>query len=99
MEYTVYQGQDIPVTDSLVNVPVISYITVVDAGYDIDTDGDILVDAIDPNPTIPEPHLYTDSDGDGVPDATDAYPNEDDFVYVVFEDLNENGILDFNENL
>lgn len=74
--------------------PVYRYVTVYDPGYDRDTDKDGLVDAIDPNPTIPEIDLFTDTDGDGIPNAHDLYPNEDDFNYIEFLDNNNNGIAD-----
>lgn len=98
VEYTVYSGSEVPTNTLITEVPVTTYVTVVDSGYDIDTDGDGLVDAIDPHPSTPEVLLYTDSDNDSVPDANDAYPDEDDFLYIMFEDVNENGILDFLES-
>ncbi|HLD51124.1 hypothetical protein A3K34_01620 [candidate division WWE3 bacterium RIFOXYC1_FULL_40_10] len=73
---------------------VVNYITVVDSGYDRDSDKDGLVDALDPNPSILEKELFTDDDGDSVPNALDQKPGEDDFSLVDFEDLNTNGILD-----
>ncbi len=66
-------------------------------GYDIDSDGDLLVDAIDPHPTIDERKLFTDSDGDTVADAYDMYDGSDDFLYVIDADENNNGILDSYE--
>lgn len=90
-EEVVYEVVEIPV----VPVPVTPrYITVIDSGYDIDTDGDKLVDAIDPHPTINEYELFTDDDNDGVPNATDQYKGENDFLFVDFTDTNNNGILD-----
>lgn len=77
----------------------INYVKVIDAGYDRDTDDDLLVDAIDPNPTIPQKELYTDDDADGVPNAYDAHPGEDDFLYLDYTDENNNGILDLLEYL
>lgn len=105
VEYVVYEGKEIPTYENsqpqtiteTVTVPVIKTITVIDDGYDIDTDGDLLVDAIDPHPEIHEKLLFTDTDNDGVPDATDAYPDEDDFLYILFPDENQNGISDFLE--
>lgn len=87
-----------PVTTQVVEtVPVITYVTVVDNGYNVDTDGDGLVDALDPNPEVHQKEFFTDSDGDGVADAYDRYPGEDDFHYIQFQDDNNNGILDFLE--
>lgn len=63
-------------------------------GFSTDTDGDGLVDAIDPHPTINEKLFFTDSDGDTVPDALDQHPNEDDYSYMEFTDSNSNGISD-----
>lgn len=74
------------------------YIKVIDSGYDGDTDGDGLVDAIDPDPSIPQEKYYTDSDGDTIPDALDKYPGVDDF-FVEADDAekNKNGVLDWME--
>ncbi len=74
--------------------PVIRYITIVDPGFDVDSDGDKLVDALDPNPNIPEQNFFTDDDDDGVPNVSDDHPGEDDYLYLTFEDQNRNGILD-----
>ena len=74
--------------------PVIKYVYVTDPGYDRDTDGDKIVDALDPNPKINEVDLFTDDDKDSVPNAYDKYPNEDDFLYIEFTDNNNNGIID-----
>jgi len=82
---------NIPATDQK---PVVRNITLVDPGFDKDTDGDGIVDALDPNPQIPEKVFYTDSDNDGVADAFDIYEGEDDFLYTEFMDTNSNGILD-----
>jgi hypothetical protein len=78
-------------------VPQVTYVWVTDEGYDVDSDGDILVDAIDPNPFIHQSELFTDSDGDSVPDAYDIYPGEDDYYYIEDFDDNNNGILDSYE--
>lgn len=68
-------------------------------GYDKDTDGDGIVDALDPHPTIPEQEFFTDSDGDGVPDAYDQYPGHDDFYsFPDNADANLDGILDTYES-
>lgn len=78
--------------------PVIETIVVTEKAYDTDTDGDKLVDALDPDPSVPQSEYFTDDDGDGVPNAIDSYPNEDDFSYYEFEtDDNHNGILDSYE--
>jgi hypothetical protein len=50
--------------------------------YTTDGDGDGLVDALDPHPTIPETRFFTDTDEDSVPDAFDQHPGEDDFLYL-----------------
>jgi hypothetical protein len=70
---------------------------VLEAGYTMDSDQDGLVDALDPNPMIPQPALFTDSDGDSVPDAFDKFPAADDFTYAQDADTNTNGILDSYE--
>ena len=59
-----------------------------------DTDGDGLVDAIDPHPTIPESEFWTDTDSDGIPNAYDKHHDEDDFSYFDDTDANHDGILD-----
>lgn len=83
-----------PAQTTTTTKPVIRYITIVDPGFDVDTDGDKLVDALDPNPTIPEQDFFTDDDDDGVPNISDEHPGEDDYLYLTFEDENFNGILD-----
>ena len=62
-----------------------------------DTDGDFLVDAIDPEPTVDQREYFTDTDGDGVPNAFDQHHDEDDFAYHDEEDGDKNGILDAYE--
>jgi hypothetical protein len=89
-EVVVYESKEPP-------PPQIRYITIVDPGYDIDTDGDSLVDEVDPDPLVPQQDYFTDTDGDSVPDALDEYPDEDDFAYTEFEDNNLNGIIDILE--
>jgi hypothetical protein len=81
-------------TPTPVTEPVTQYITSVEPGYNTDTDGDQLVDAIDPDPTIPQSEFYTDDDKDSVPNAFDKHKGEDDLSYTDFQDLNSNGILD-----
>jgi FtsZ-interacting cell division protein ZipA len=73
--------------------------TVTEVAYTLDTDGDALVDAIDPDPSIAQQEYFTDTDGDGMPNALDLHHDEDDFAYFEFEiDENGNGILDSYEN-
>ncbi len=69
-------------------------VKIVEPGFDIDTDKDGLVDAIDPHPEVSEVELFTDTDGDSIPNALDKYLNEDDLSYTEFLDVNENGIRD-----
>lgn len=78
--------------------PVTETIIVTEAAYAKDADGDTLVDAIDPDPLVPQSEYFTDIDGDGIPNALDRHHDEDDFAYYDFEtDTNENGILDSYE--
>lgn len=76
--------------------PVTRTVDVTDAEYVTDTDGDLLVDAVDPNPLVKQSEYFTDTDGDGVPNALDRHHDEDDFAY--FEDLevdeNADGVFD-----
>lgn len=70
-------------------------VTVLDEKFRTDTDGDLLVDGLDPHPTVPEKEYFTDDDEDAVPNALDAHPGEDDFF--IFEDTDDqdgNDILD-----
>lgn len=63
--------------------------------YQRDTDGDVLVDALDPHPNIPEQQYFTDDDDDAVANAFDVYPGEDDLLTLDdSEDQNRDGILD-----
>ncbi len=80
-------------------MPVYKTIITYDPGYGQDTDGDKLVDAIDPNPTVIESEFFTDDDKDGVPNAFDEHKGEDDFKYKVDSDSNNNGVLDSYEEL
>ncbi len=78
--------------------PVTETVIVTEEAYAKDTDDDKLVDAIDPDPTIPQKEYFTDTDNDGVPNALDQHHDEDDFAYYEFEtDDNQNGILDSYE--
>ncbi len=86
------------VKNVIVYKPVTETIVVTEEAYTKDTDGDLLVDAIDPDPLIKQSEYFTDIDGDGVPNALDKYHDEDDFSYYDFEtDDNDNGILDSYE--
>jgi hypothetical protein len=70
-------------------------VTILDEKFKVDTDGDTLVDGLDPHPTVPEAAYFTDDDEDAVPNALDAYPGQDDFF--VFEDeadQDQDGLLD-----
>jgi len=80
--------------------PVTTQVIVTEEAYAKDTDGDGLVDAIDPDPLVSQKEYFTDDDNDGVPNALDEYPGDDDFSYYQFEsDDNNNGILDSYENI
>ncbi len=97
-----YIYESVPIEDAATEATgtaEIIYTEVLDAGYGTDTDGDLLVDAIDPNPTIPQKELFTDDDNDGVPNANDVYKNDDDFKYLEYSDTNNNGVLDMLEYL
>ncbi|MEI7750019.1 MAG: hypothetical protein WCJ25_03370 [Candidatus Moraniibacteriota bacterium] len=73
-------------------------VTVTPLEYQTDTDGDGLVDAIDPDPKRRQQDYFTDSDGDSVPDAFDRHPGEDDLAYSETNtDLDGNGIIDAYE--
>lgn len=89
------ENRTIGVTTTVTSEPIQQTQQIVtDPAYTTDTDGDGLVDAIDPNPTIPQPAFFSDSDGDTIPDAFDAHPGEDDLSFVQDIDKNGNGILD-----
>ena len=78
--------------------PVTQTVMVTKEDYARDTDGDGLVDAIDPDPFVPQSEYFTDTDGDGVPNALDQHHDGDDFAYFDSEtDNNNNGILDSYE--
>lgn len=78
--------------------PVTETIMVTEEAYAKDTDGDVLVDAIDPDPLVPQSEYFTDIDADGIPNALDRHHDEDDFAYYDFEtDTNGNGIFDSYE--
>lgn len=98
-EESYYETVTVPSPKVTTQQPQIRYIYVTDVGYDRDTDGDKIVDALDPNPTISEYDLFTDDDNDGIPNAHDKYKDEDDFLYADFIDANNNGILDELEQI
>ncbi len=78
--------------------PVVETVTVLEEAYKIDTDGDKLVDALDPDPLVDQREYFTDTDEDGIPNALDQYHDEDDFTYYEAEtDDNNNGIIDSYE--
>ncbi len=87
-------------TQTITRYEVRSVTKVVDvtpAEYLIDTDGDGLVDAVDPHPTVPESEFWTDTDRDSIPNAYDLHHDEDDFTYFEGTDVNHDGILDMYE--
>lgn len=79
--------------------PVTRTVIVTDEAYKTDSDGDLLMDALDPNPSVKQSEYFTDIDGDSVPNALDKHHDENDFVFFDdFEtDENANGILDSYE--
>lgn len=78
--------------------PVTETVIVTEEAYAKDSDGDLLVDALDPDPLIAQSEYFTDIDDDGVPNAIDRYHDEDDFAYYEMEtDADNNGILDSYE--
>jgi hypothetical protein len=91
---TITITEEIPVTEELETVQVLT----IDPSFKKDTDGDKLVDAIDPHPEASELLYFTDTDEDGVADAYDKYSDEDDFYYMTYTDENENGISDYFEH-
>ncbi len=82
------------------SVPVTETVVETDPGYDADDDGDELVNALDPYPSISETAYFTDDDGDSVPNALDTRPGSDDFLTLdELSDANGNGILDSYESV
>lgn len=70
-------------------------VVVLDEKFRRDTDGDLVVDGLDPHPTVPEQAYFTDDDEDGVPNALDQYPAADDFfAFEDGEDQDQDGVLD-----
>lgn len=96
--------EDEPKSSKTKNIPtyetvlVTKTITTLDPIFTTDQDKDLLVDGLDPHPTVHEQEYFTDDDGDSVPDAFDMHPGDDDFSYYEGEnDENGNGILDSYE--
>lgn len=73
------------------------YVTITDADYAKDSDGDKLVDAIDPDPKRSQLDFFTDNDMDGIPNIYDAFDGKNDFLYLGNSDENNNGIIDSYE--
>ncbi len=70
-------------------------IVVLDEKFRIDTDGDLLVDGLDPDPLISQLAYFMDDDEDAVPNALDRFPGADDFfAFDDDEDQDGDGILD-----
>lgn len=70
-------------------------VVVLDEKFRIDTDGDRLVDGLDPDPLVSQLAYFMDDDEDAVPNALDRFPSADDFF--TFEDSDDqdgDGILD-----
>lgn len=68
--------------------------------YLIDTDGDGLVDGVDPDPRVHQREYFMDDDDDGIANIFDRHPGEDDFSYYEGEnDANKNGIIDSYESM
>ena len=70
-------------------------IVVLDEKFRIDTDGDLLVDGLDPDPAVSQLAYFMDDDEDAVPNALDRFPGADDFfTFEDDEDQDGDGILD-----
>lgn len=70
-------------------------VVVLDEKFRKDTDGDMLVDGLDPDPTVSQFAYFMDDDEDAVPNALDRYPGEDDFfTFDDAEDQDHDGIID-----
>lgn len=79
---------------------VVQTVAVLAPEYETDTDGDLLVDGVDPNPRVHQREYFTDTDGDGIPNVFDRHHDEDDFAYYDGEDdADSNGLLDSYERL
>lgn len=80
--------------------PIITQTFTIPEEFQRDTDGDFLVDAIDPDPTTAQWEYFTDSDDDGIPNVYDKYPGKNDFSFYEQEtDANNNGLVDSYERL
>ncbi len=78
--------------------PVQRTVIVTDPAYATDSDGDELVDGLDPDPLVHQEKYFNDSDRDGVPDVFDRHFDRDDFTFVDdAEDANQNGLIDTYE--
>ena len=91
------EDEDIKIKESVVTTYrlVEKTVTILDEKFRVDTDGDLLVDGLDPHPTVPEAEYFTDDDEDAIPNALDVYPGEDDFfVFDDEDDGNKDGLLD-----
>lgn len=70
-------------------------IVMLDEKFKIDTDGDRLVDGLDPDPAVSQLEYFMDDDEDAVPNALDKFPGADDFfTFDDSEDQDSDGILD-----
>lgn len=79
---------------------VVRTVVVLAPEYETDTDGDLLVDGIDPDPRVHQREYFTDTDGDGIPNVFDRHHGEDDFAYYDGEeDADSDGLLDSYERL
>lgn len=77
---------------------VVRTVAVLAPEYEKDTDGDLLVDGIDPDPKVHQREYFTDTDGDGIPNIFDRHHDEDDFSYYDGEeDADADGLLDSYE--
>lgn len=77
-------------TQTIVEAPILIPVGL----YAIDTDGDGLVDALDPDIKVPQQKYFTDTDKDGIADIFDTYADENDFSFIDDSDSNNNGIWD-----
>ncbi len=70
-------------------------IVMLDEKFKIDTDGDRLVDGLDPDTAVSQLEYFMDDDEDAVPNALDKFPGADDFfTFDDSEDQDSDGILD-----
>ena len=89
--------EEVDTPENIIGTPITKTVNLIEQGYNIDTDGDKLVDALDPDPAVPQWEYYTDDDGDTVPNVKDKHKDEDDLLYFDFSDENNNGIIDLFE--